>query len=229
MRVAFITLLLMVTLSSNGQSFSNSYYYGYNVAASLNQASVNINAGKSSFIDKKNKFGIHSAIKIGLTRLAEKAIYATPNATDKSAIDKIKKADIRFANVNLNLGVSYTLSANWMVGAETDLLGFNWSEKANGEFNPSDFSKKDGPTRIATPTSFKVNNTNLMLFSDKNKGVIQSALYGQYKTGKLCFKLSISYASTQIKTDSFIGNKGNNRFVNNDFLLGLGAVYNFKK
>jgi hypothetical protein len=229
MRVALLSIFLLVSLSSNGQSFSNSYYYGFNVTASPIQATINVNAGKSSFIDKKNKFGIHSSIKIGLTRLGSKVIYTTPNESDILAIDKIKKSDIRFANVNLNFGMSYNLSASWMIGVETDLLGFNWSEKAKGEFSPSDYSRSNGPTRVDTSARFKVNNTNLMLFSDKNKGAIQNAIYGQYTNGAISFKFSIAYISTSIKTDTFIGNKGNSRFVNNDISLGLGMVYNFKK
>lgn len=229
MRIAFISMFLLVALSSNGQSFGNSYFYGFNIHLSPVQGLANFNAGKSVFIDKKNKLGIHTSIKIGAARLSKEAIYITPNESDKLAKDKIKKADFMYASLNLNLGASYSLSANWMVGAETDLLGFNLSEKATGEFSPSAFSKNNGPTRSVTSTGFKVNNTNLMLFSDKNKGVIQNAIYGQYFTDKMSFKLSLSYVSTHIITDTFIGNKGNNIFVNNDLSFGLGMVYNFKK
>lgn len=226
MRIALFSLVLFFALSSKGQSMSNSYYFGSNVAFSPIQVAIHMNAGKSAFIDDKNKFGVNTSIKLGGGRFTDKAIFVTPNEIDKATIDKIKKSEILYANISLNLGATYKLSTKWMIGVETDLLGFNLSGNSKAEFIPSESSIKNGPTRNAVETEVKLNNTNLMLFSNKNKGIIQNSIFIQNDFG---FKFSITHISTQIKTDSFIGNKGNNYFTNKDFLIGVGFIHKIKQ
>lgn len=226
MRVVYLVILLFLGLVSNGQSFDDSYYQGYNILFSRAQQSFNMNYGKSTFFEKNDKIALHTALKVGITKHGEKIVYNTPNVKDDDLKDKIENYSLFFGSLNLNLGVSYNLTEDFLVGLESDLLGFNLSSNSEGRFLPSLASQNDGPTRDEKVAFYKPNQTNLMLFSKKNQGVIQNALYALVVTDFAVFKFSISHISTHIKTDSFIGHKGNNRFVNNDFLIGIGITSN---